>query len=137
MLLVGFFTWALNVHADEDLYQVSEQTDEKMEEADLDAGKIIIGHIVDAYEWHIADYGHTHISVPLPVILYDQGEWHFFMSSKFHHGHQNDPENQYQNSGFHQGKRAAWRRVCIQGLHRPVPGCRPGCRLSLLRLSHR
>ncbi len=86
MLLVGFFAWSLNVHADEDLYQVSEQTEEKMEEADLDAGKIIIGHIVDAYEWHIADYGHTHISVPLPVILYDQGEWHFFMSSKFHHG---------------------------------------------------
>ena len=86
LMLVGFFTWSLNAAVDEDLPQVSEQKAHEIEKADLNAGEIIIGHIVDAYEWHIADYGHTHISVPLPVILYDQGEWHFFLSSKFHHG---------------------------------------------------
>jgi F-type H+-transporting ATPase subunit a len=52
----------------------------------FDAGKVIIDHILDSYEWHIADYGHTHISIPLPVILFYEGSWHFFLSSKFHHG---------------------------------------------------
>lgn len=49
-------------------------------------GDMIISHIVDSYEWHIANIGHTHISVPLPVILYDKNQWHVFMSSKFKHG---------------------------------------------------
>jgi len=50
-------------------------------------GDMIISHIVDAYDWHIATIGHTHISLPLPVILYDEGQWHFFLSSRFEHGH--------------------------------------------------
>jgi F-type H+-transporting ATPase subunit a len=52
----------------------------------LNAGKIILDHILDSYEWHIADYGHTHISIPLPVILFYEGNWYFFMSGRFHHG---------------------------------------------------
>ena len=51
------------------------------------ADKMIIDHIVDAYEWHITTIGKTHISIPLPVILYSkQSGFHCFMSSKFHHG---------------------------------------------------
>ncbi|MFW6350979.1 MAG: hypothetical protein ACOC2E_01205 [Bacteroidota bacterium] len=53
----------------------------------FDAGKVIIDHILDSYEWHIADYGDTHITIPLPVILVYEGEFYLFMSSKFHHGH--------------------------------------------------
>jgi F-type H+-transporting ATPase subunit a len=52
----------------------------------FNAGRMIIDHIVDAYEWHILDVGHTHVSVPLPVILIYEGKLHVFMSSKFHHG---------------------------------------------------
>lgn len=52
----------------------------------FNAGRMIIDHIVDAYEWHIMDIGHTHVSVPLPVILLYEGKLHVFMSSKFHHG---------------------------------------------------
>lgn len=59
---------------------------ENNEEKKFNAGKMILEHIVDAHEWHIAHYGHNHISIPLPVILYDQGKLIFFMSSKFHHG---------------------------------------------------
>lgn len=55
----------------------------------FDAGKFVIEHVSDAYEWHIATFGHTHISVPLPIILYSSHQgWNFFMSSKFHHGHE-------------------------------------------------
>lgn len=54
----------------------------------FDAGKVIIDHVTDAHEWHIATIGHKHISIPLPVILLDEGKLHVFMSSKFHHGHE-------------------------------------------------
>lgn len=65
---------------------ISLEDQHKMEEADFEAGDMIIEHISDAYEWHIITIGHTHVSIYLPVILYDEGEWKVFMSSKFHHG---------------------------------------------------
>ncbi len=57
------------------------------EKKEFDAGKMIIDHIIDAHDWHIMDIGDHHITVPLPVILIDEGELYVFMSSKFHHGH--------------------------------------------------
>lgn len=54
---------------------------------EFNAGKKIIEHIVDSYYWHILDWRETSVAIPLPVILYDEGKFHFFMSSKFHHGH--------------------------------------------------
>ena len=60
----------------------------------FNAGKFIIEHVSDSYEWHVLSFGDTHISIPLPIILYSKNpEWHngkslnVFMSSKFHHGH--------------------------------------------------
>jgi len=50
--------------------------------------QVILGHIFDAYEWHILTIGHTHISIPLPVILYSEHSgFYMFLSSKFNHGH--------------------------------------------------
>lgn len=54
---------------------------------EYNAGKAIIEHIVDSYYWHIMDIGEYAVSIPLPVIIYDEGELITFMSSKFHHGH--------------------------------------------------
>jgi F-type H+-transporting ATPase subunit a len=56
------------------------------EEEEFNPGTMIVDHVIDAHEWHIMNIGHTHVSVPLPVILYHRGELHVFMSSKFHHG---------------------------------------------------
>ncbi len=56
-------------------------------EEKIDAGKIIMEHIGDAYDWHIATIGHTHVSIPLPVIIKDNGGFKIFLSSKFQHGH--------------------------------------------------
>jgi F-type H+-transporting ATPase subunit a len=63
-------------------------------EEKFDAGKFVIEHVLDAYDWHIASYGDKHFSIPLPVILYskspelhDGKKLHVFMSSKFHHAH--------------------------------------------------
>lgn len=60
---------------------------EEEHERVFDAGQVILDHVLDGYEWHIADFGNLHISLPLPVILFYQGSWHFFMSSRFNHGH--------------------------------------------------
>jgi len=57
------------------------------EDGKFNAGDVIIGHIIDAYDWHILDIGKTQVSIPLPVILLYEGKPFFFLSSKFHHGH--------------------------------------------------
>lgn len=71
----------------------------------FEAGKFVIEHVSDAFEWHIATFGHTHISVPLPIILYSQNQgWNFFMSSKFHHGHESYKNFRIEHEGEHEGK---------------------------------
>ncbi|MDX5320718.1 MAG: F0F1 ATP synthase subunit A [Bacteroidota bacterium] len=49
----------------------------------------ILHHISDAHEWHFFTIGESHISLPLPVILYsEQYGLDIFMSSSFdHHTH--------------------------------------------------
>jgi F-type H+-transporting ATPase subunit a len=57
-------------------------TEEKHEK--FNAGELIVEHVADAHEWHIA--GHT--AIALPVILYTPGEGiTCFSSGKFEHGH--------------------------------------------------
>ncbi len=63
----------------------TKQSAEHTEE--FNAGHLIIDHIVDTHEWHIATFGHTHFTIPLPIILLDQGKLVTFMSSRFNHGH--------------------------------------------------
>ena len=63
-------------------------------EQEFNAGKFVIEHVSDAYDWHIVSFGEKHISIPLPILLYSKNpelhegkSFHAFMSSKFHHGH--------------------------------------------------
>ncbi len=54
-----------------------------------DVKEIVLGHMSDAYEWHITTWNETHVSIPLPVIV--KGEtsgWHIFSSSRLAHGHE-------------------------------------------------
>ncbi len=46
---------------------------------ELDIPHIVIHHLADSYEWHIATYEDKHISIPLPIIVRSEatGEWHF------------------------------------------------------------
>ena len=58
------------------------------EHAGFDPGTFIMEHVQDSYEWHILTVGKTHISIPLPIILYSKTKGlNIFMSSRFHHGH--------------------------------------------------
>jgi len=57
------------------------------EKAAFDPGTFIIGHVSNSHEWHIMTVGKTHISIPLPVILYTKEKGLVcFLSSRFHHG---------------------------------------------------
>ena len=58
-------------------------------EAAFDPAKLIMEHIMDAHEFHFFTIGETHISIPLPVILYSpQKGMSAFSYSNFHHGHE-------------------------------------------------
>lgn len=72
--LLLFFSsiWSFNLQAEEE----------------FNPGEYIMGHITDDYGWHITTINDHHISIPLPVMLFDNGEFIAFSSSKFHHGHQ-------------------------------------------------
>lgn len=53
----------------------------------LNVKELILDHIGDAYEWHILTINNSHISIPLPVIVFgENGGFNLFSSSKFHHG---------------------------------------------------
>src|SRR5687767_15566815 len=55
----------------------------------LNPAEVILEHVADAHEFHFATVGHSHITIPLPVILYTPGKGvSLFMSSAFHHGHE-------------------------------------------------
>ncbi|WP_273273406.1 F0F1 ATP synthase subunit A [Roseivirga sp.] len=50
----------------------------------------IMHHIKDDYQWHIITLGHTHVTIPLPVIIYDHEDGlKVFMSSDFQDEHHN------------------------------------------------
>lgn len=59
--------------------------------------EIVLEHLSDSYEWHIASYGGKHISIPLPIIVRSSatGEWYVctahslpeqFFFDETHHG---------------------------------------------------
>lgn len=52
--------------------------------ASVDVKEIVLGHMADAYEWHIFSIGDRHVSIPLPVIVRSEatGQWRCFMSTK-------------------------------------------------------
>ena len=54
---------------------------------EMDVKEVIFEHLGDAYEWHITTWGDSHISLPLPIIVYSgESGWHTFLSSHLHHG---------------------------------------------------
>lgn len=60
------------------------------EEKGFNAGDMIMHHVLDAHEIHfITLHENTpeekHISIPLPIILYHEGDFFVGMSSEFHH----------------------------------------------------
>lgn len=62
-------------------------------EGPFNINKVLFGHVMDSHDWHIFSYGKgheaTHVSMPLPVIVYSASRGlSMFSSSHFHHGHE-------------------------------------------------
>lgn len=55
-------------------------------EGDIDVNELVFGHIGDAYQWHIAKFGDTEVSIPLPVIVKSSTGWHVFSSARLEEG---------------------------------------------------
>ena len=81
-----------------------ETWEEIIQEEEFKAGDMIIEHIIDAHDWHILTYGDFHLTIPLPIILWFDGGLHLFLSSKFHHGHDDYNGFGLANEGDHKGK---------------------------------
>jgi F-type H+-transporting ATPase subunit a len=66
----------------------AEENHPEGEKAGVNVRELILDHVGGGYDWHITSFGHTHIAIPLPVIVKGrESGWHVFLSSKFHHGH--------------------------------------------------
>ena len=58
-------------------------TPQEQKENTVNVKEIVFGHIGDSYEWHITTWGKTHITIPLPIIVYSSATgWHTFLSSR-------------------------------------------------------
>src|SRR5690554_5809742 len=67
-------------------------TSSPAEEKEFNAVEMIMHHISDANEWHLwtstdENGEEHHVSIPLPIIVWKDGRFHFFSSSKIAHGH--------------------------------------------------
>ena len=104
-ILRPIFILVLAIFTGAGFVQANENTDKASHSKGFEAGKFVMEHVSDAFEWHIATIGETHISVPLPIILHSPEKgWNVFMSSRFHHGH--EPYNGFriENEGKNEGK---------------------------------
>ncbi len=73
-------------------------------EKGFNAGEMIIEHISDSHEWHIIKIGETEVTIPLPVILYDNGKIIIFCSSRFNHGEETYNGYKLEKEGANKGK---------------------------------
>ncbi|MBR2101191.1 MAG: F0F1 ATP synthase subunit A [Prevotella sp.] len=66
---------------------------------ELDIPEIVLEHLSDAYEWHIASYKGKHLSIPLPIIIRssETGKWHFLTA----HSEADLPENFFFSEEHH------------------------------------
>ena len=80
-------------------------------DAPFDPGQMIMEHIGDDHSWHILTYKDKHVSIPLPVILINEGKFDVFMSSKFEHGHAS--YKGYKIGSLEDGEKAKGKIICV------------------------
>jgi hypothetical protein len=88
ILLILFFCACVSAQGENplttDTLVVKHDAKEKNVTGKFDPGKMIMEHVVDNHEWHIAEIGDFHLTIPLPVLLFYDGKFYAFWSGKFH-----------------------------------------------------
>jgi F-type H+-transporting ATPase subunit a len=87
LLMCAIFILPCDALAAADNHNHESEVVEEVEEK-LDAGALILDHIMDSYEWHICTWKGKHISINLPIIVLSEGELYVFSSKHLHHGHE-------------------------------------------------
>lgn len=87
-LSILFSVFALSAFAQED--KTNTDVEHVKEDGKFNITEMINHHILDAHEWHfyttLDDEGKEHhVSLPLPIIVYTNGQLDIFLSSEFHH----------------------------------------------------
>jgi F-type H+-transporting ATPase subunit a len=79
-------------------------THESTPEGKFNAGEMILEHVVDNHEWHVAEIGSLHLTIPLPIILLYDGKLYSFCSSRFHNETHSYDGFKLESEGPHKGK---------------------------------
>ncbi|MDP1620706.1 MAG: F0F1 ATP synthase subunit A [Bacteroidales bacterium] len=89
-------------------------------EGKFNAGAMIMEHVVDNHEWHVAEIGSLHLTIPLPVILLYNGKLYTFLSSRFHNAAHSYLGFKLEQGGPHKGKivRAGQYGHAVQDAHK-------------------
>jgi F-type H+-transporting ATPase subunit a len=108
LFMTGMFAYSQDqtilVPASDSVFEHTGKYESKKKEGKFNAGEMIMEHVVDNHEWHVAEIGSLHLTIPLPVILLYDGKLYTFCSSRFHNethtylGFKLEPE------GPHKGK---------------------------------
>lgn len=92
------------VAAGDSVFSHQQQAGGHQEEGKFNAGEMIMEHVVDNHEWHIANIGSLHLTIPLPVILFYDGQLYTFCSSRFHNETHSYLGFRLETGGPHKGK---------------------------------
>jgi F-type H+-transporting ATPase subunit a len=106
-MFASFFMWSISfpILAQNNNVSTENETVTATEDSTFNAGKFVIEHVTDAYDWHIVSFKHTNISVPLPVFLYSKKSGlHVFLSSRFQHGNTSWKGFKIAGEGKYEGK---------------------------------
>ncbi|UPK70887.1 F0F1 ATP synthase subunit A [Chitinophaga filiformis] len=75
------------------------------EKKGFDAKEVLLGHVKDAHDWHLFSLGETHVTLPLPVIIYSKEKGiSAFSSAAFHHGHESHDGYRLVNKHYREEK---------------------------------
>lgn len=102
--IIIFFTFLFSSYSIAQQEEVKNSEHKNKSEEEFNAGKMIVEHITDAYEWHIMEIGETIIAIPLPVILISDGKLEVFMSGPLYHGSKEYNGYKISHEGANKGK---------------------------------
>lgn len=104
-VLLGFLIlFAQNILAGETRGVAKPAISSHSGENDFNPGEMIVEHIVDNHDWHIFTLKGHNYSIPLPIILLDEGKLTVFCSSNFHHGTASYKGYKIETEGKNKGK---------------------------------
>jgi F-type H+-transporting ATPase subunit a len=107
-ILVAVFSLGTLFFSAPSFAQEKKENAQQPEAKKMDAGKLIVEHVMDAHEFHLLTLKNDenpkeskHISIPLPIIIYQKGKGlDIFMSSAFHHGEEAHDGYMLMTEGF-------------------------------------